>query len=48
VADVDLPIAELFDVLAERIADPDGPPRTVTLPSILVRRGTGEIPACKA
>jgi LacI family transcriptional regulator len=28
----------------ERIADPDGPPRTVTLPSILVRRGTGEIP----
>ena len=29
----------------ERIADPDGPPRTVTLPSVLVRRGTGEIPA---
>jgi LacI family transcriptional regulator, galactose operon repressor len=29
----------------ERIADREGPPRTVTLPSILVRRGTGEIPA---
>lgn len=28
----------------ERIADPDGPPRIVTLPSVLVRRGTGEIP----
>ena len=32
----------------ERIADPDASPRTVTLPSVLVRRGTGEIPAMQA
>jgi LacI family transcriptional regulator len=28
----------------ERISDPARPPRTVTLPSTVVRRGTGEIP----
>jgi LacI family transcriptional regulator len=27
-----------------RIADPDAPPRTVDVPSVLERRGTGEIP----
>jgi LacI family transcriptional regulator len=31
----------------ERIADPHASPRTVTLPSVLVRRGTGEIPAAE-
>lgn len=32
----------------ERIAEPDGQPRTVTLPSALVRRGSGELPPSPA
>jgi LacI family transcriptional regulator, galactose operon repressor len=30
----------------ERIADPTARPRTVTLPSLLVQRGSGELPPC--
>jgi LacI family transcriptional regulator len=32
----------------ERISEPDRPPRTVTLPSVLIKRGTGEIPNSSA
>ncbi len=32
----------------ERIAKPDAPTRTITLPSVLVRRGSGELPPKQA